>query len=226
MTRDLDEKGRDTMTVTDTETEATEASPPSLYKAVAAAAHRLQRDLLGQDAQRSARVRGVLSRLRRAAAQQPGEDPRAWWEVSEEVLGELPEGDLGRGDTPSHSEWAAFVAVTLFSNHQQSHAQPMHVAGVSLGEAVGTLRRRTESGSIKPRLDALMLATTEAGIRYHLRSLIGLLNAHSIPLDYGRLAEDLRRLRTPARRRDVVIRWGRGYAASLHPRPAATTSTE
>lgn len=220
MTAQHRQKGTDAMTdvETEAETEKSEPTPPSLYKAVASAAHRLQRDLLGQDPQRAARARATLSRLRRAAAQEPGVDPRAWWEVSEEVLGELPSGDLGRDTAPSTAEWASFVAITLFSLHQQSQTQPMHVKGASLGAAVGTLRRRTESGSIKQRLDAVMLATTEAGIRYHLRSLIGLLNAHDIPLDYGRLADDLRRMRHPGRRRDAVIRWGRDYAASLRPR--------
>lgn len=189
--------------------------PPTLYRTVAAAAYRLQNDLLGADARCAARARSTLSTMRRAVAQAPGEDPRAWWEISEQVLGTLPEADRGRGDGISRSEWAAFVALTLFSVLQQSQTRPMHQPGVSVGRAVGELRRETGRESIKPRLDAVMVATTDAGLRYHLRSLIGLLGAHGIALDIGRLAEDLRRMRDPRRRRETVIRWGRDYAAAL-----------
>lgn len=198
---------------------------PSLYKATASAAHRLQGAVLGADRPSSSTAKATLSRLRRAVGQEPGADPRSWWEVTEQMLGELPEKDLGRGDEASHSEWAAFVAITLFSLHQQSQHRPMHVAGVSLGKAVGTLKHRAGSESIKPRLDAVMVASTEAGIRYHIRSLIGLLRAHEIPLDYGRLAEDLRHLRHPERRRETVIRWGRDYARALHRASSAPSES-
>ena len=193
--------------------------PPSLYRAVASAAHRLQRELLGQNSHLESNARSVLSRLRRAVASDLGEDPLAWWAVSEEVLGDLPEGDIGRGDEPSFSEWAAFTAITLFAVHQQSQSAPMHVAAVDLGRAVGTLRRRSDSGSVKQRLDAVMLAPTPTAQRYHLRSLITLLSSHGIGLDYGRLAEDLRALRHPRSRPGVVVRWGREYAAALHAQP-------
>lgn len=187
----------------------------SLYRAVAAAAHRLQRDLLASHNHAESNARSVLSRLRRAGMTDPGRDPLGWWAASEDVLGDLPQGDIGHGDEPSVSEWAAFTAITLFAVHQQSQRSPAHVAGSDLGSAVGALRRRTDSGSVKQRLDAVMLAPTPSALRYHLRSLITLLSAHDIALDYGRLAEDLRALRSPQRRPGVVVRWGRGYATAL-----------
>lgn len=202
------------MTDIDPSAEAT-AQTPSLYRAVSSAAHRLQRDLLASHDHAESRARSVLSRLRRAGMTDPGRDPLGWWAVSEDVLGDLPEDDLGRGDEPSVSEWSAFTAITLFAVHQQGQRSPAHVTGVDLGRAVGTLRRRTDSGSIKQRLDAVMLAPTPAALRYHLRSLITLLSAYDVALDYGRLAEDLRALRSPQRRSTVVIRWGRGYASAL-----------
>lgn len=192
-----------------------EQREPTLYRATSSAAHRLQNAVLGGDAHAQSGARATLSLLRRAVAQEPGEDPLVWNTVAQDVLGELSEQDLGRGDAPSDAEWAAFVAVTLFASHQQSQRAPMHVAGVSLGAAVARLRKATDGGSIKHRLDAVMVASTPRALRYHLRSLVSLLGAHRIPLDYGRLAEDLRRLRHPQRRRGVVLRWGRDYAAGL-----------
>lgn len=194
---------------------------PSLYRATASAAHRLQAAVLGADPYSSASARATLSRLRRAVAQEPGEDPLAWNVVAEDVLGELPPQDIGRGNAPSTAEWAAFSAVTLFASHQQSQREPMHVKGVSLGAAAARLRKATDSGSIKQRLDAVMVASTPRSLRYHLRSLVSLLGAHGIPLDYGQLAEDLRRLRQPTRRSGVLLRWGRDYAAGLARNRAA-----
>lgn len=188
---------------------------PTLYRATASAAHRLQAGVLGADSHAAAEARATLSRLRRAVAQEPGEDPLAWNLMAEDVLGELPPQDIGRGDAPSPAEWAAFVSITLFATHQQSQRAPIHVKGTSVGTAAARLRRATESGSIKQRLDAVMVASTPKALRYHLRSLVSLLAAHGIPLDYGLLAEDLRRLRQPARRNGVLLRWGRDYAAGL-----------
>lgn len=217
------------MTTTDLQDVATpvagppeeEPREPTLYRATASAAHRLQGAVLGADSQAAAEARATLSRLRRAVAQEPGEDPLAWNAVAEDVLGQLPPQDLGRGDAPSPAEWAAFVAITLFAAHQQSQRAPMHVKGVSLGAAAARLRRATESGSIKQRLDAVMVSATPRALRYHLRSLVSLLAAHGIALDYGRLAEDLRHLRQPTRRNGVLLRWGRDYAAGLSRRRAA-----
>lgn len=190
---------------------------PSLYRAVAAAAYRLQGSATDTAHRPSGASKAVLSRLRRAAGTEPGADPLAWSAIAEEVLGELPEEDIGRGDSPSDAEWAAYTAITLFAIHQQSHRQPMHVAGRSLGQAVAALQLITGSGSIKPRLDSVMLATTPAALRYHLRSLVTLLSSHSIPLDYGRLATDLRKLRRKSERQKVALTWGRDYARALRP---------
>lgn len=198
-----------------------EPREPTLYRATASAAHRLQAAVLGADDAAAASARATLSRLRRAVAQEPGEDPLAWNAVAEDLLGELPPQDLGRGDAPSPAEWAAFVAITLFAAHQQSQRAPMHVKGMSVGAAAARLRRATESGSIKQRLDAVMVSATPRALRYHLRSLVSLFAAHGIPLDYGALAEDLRRLRQPARRSGVLLRWGRDYAAGLSRSRAA-----
>lgn len=207
----------ETMTTSETPVDTSEyqTAEPTLYRATASAAHRLQRAVLDADPRSRSTARATMSLLRRAVAREPGEDPLVWNAVAQDILGDLPEEDIGRGDAPSPAEWAAFVAVTLFAAHQQSQRAPMHAAGISLGAAVARLRRITESGSIKPRLDAVMVASTPQALRYHLRSLISLLGAHGIPLDYGLLAEDLRWLRHPRRRRGVVLRWGRDYATGL-----------
>ncbi|AXR74412.1 MULTISPECIES: type I-E CRISPR-associated protein Cse2/CasB [Auritidibacter] len=198
---------------TSEETETT----PTVYKAVSSAAYRLGSGLLGNNPRSLSHSRATLARLRRAAGEQPGENPMSWATIAEEVLMNLPESAVGKGPELSTSEWAAAVSISMFALHQQSERKLMHEPGIDLGRAVGTLAQRAESGSIKGRLDALMVARDPKSLQYHLRALVSLLNAHHIPQDYGRLAEDLIRLRLPKRRQAVLVQWGRSYARALRP---------
>lgn len=205
----------------------TASTSSSLYRAVSGAVGGLQRDLLHGGYEGERRARSALSRLRRSVHTAPGQDPETWFWIAEEVLGSLPEPELGRGDEPSYGEWAAHLALTLYAVHQQSQRTEMHIPSVDLGRAVGQLRLATESRSIKHRLDALLTVSTQSGIEYHLRSLITLLATHRIPLDYGRLAQDLKALRFAGGRQRVALRWGRGYATALRPRTrSASTSPD
>ncbi|WP_368550450.1 type I-E CRISPR-associated protein Cse2/CasB [Rothia sp. LK2588] len=188
---------------------------PTLYGAVASAVHRLQSGVTGT--YDSPITRAQLARLRQAAGRTPEKDPLAWAVVLEQILPEL-DSSWNR-DEPSTTEVAAYTALTLYALHQRSQSQPMHVkSNRSLGYAVAQLEKTTKSGSTKSRLDALVTASTQNATTYHLRSIVNMLNSHDIPLDYGRLAEDLRRLwnnRYPHDKEGVILRWGRDYARGL-----------
>lgn len=188
-------------------------APRSLAVVVGSAAGRLQGDYLGMRGDRAqAQARGVLAELRRAAGVSPERDILAWQAALDLILPELPERFQGRGDAPSPSERAAFDSLTLFALHMQSARQAMHVPGRSFARAVGILvRRRASSDSIKPRFDAALVVRSEATRRHHLRSLVTLLRTEHIGLDYGRLANDLRRLGGDDRN-SVLLAWGRDFA--------------
>lgn len=188
---------------------------PSLYKAVASAAYSLGNSVSGNATGTSSASRATLSRLRRAAGTAPGDDPIAWGLVIEELLQNLPAYEIGRTDDPSDGEWAAFTALTMFAIHQQSQSLLMHRKHYSIGRAVGELKNASGSESIKARLDALQTAQSANAIQYHLRSIINLLNSYDIPLDYGLLALDLKKLLNPKQRSGVIIRWGRDYVRAL-----------
>lgn len=191
-------------------------TPPSLYKAISAAVYRLASALNNEHSGSTSYARSTLSRLRRAAGTQPGEDPITWAVVMEELFADLPEYEIGRGDEPSAGEWAAFTAMTMFAFHQQSQKTSMHQKSRSIGHAVGELKVRSGSGSIKSRFDALQTAPTQKAMQYHLRSIISLLNSYDIPLDYGLLGLDLKKLANPKQRTGVIVRWGRDYVRALH----------
>lgn len=205
----------------------TDTSTPPLMAVVGRAVLSLEKDLLGQDHSRAAAARRTLAVLRRAASTSPEKDPLAWGLVLERVVPDLPEAYLGRGDAPSRSEWAAFTALTLFAVHQQSQSKAMHENRTGLGYAIGRLAQRRDSESIKPRFDALVLTRTTGGLVHHLRSLVTILRDEQIPVDYGRLAQDLASTRDRGGWDRVALAWARDFARGFstrsesHSQPAA-----
>lgn len=184
-----------------------------LRHSVGATASRLQDEALGlRSARAQIRARAQLAVLRRSAGLQPVDDPVAWQAVLELMTPPLLDREIGRGDVPSRSEKAAFNAITLFALHLQSRTRSMHVPGRSFGSAIRLLNRARQSGSIRPRFDAVLAARQERSRLIHARSLITLLRSDDIGFDYGLFAQDLRSLMTPERRAGVLLRWGRDVA--------------
>ena len=139
----------------------------------------------------------------------------------------LTDDELGRGDTPSPSELAAYNALTLFAQHMQSATKPVHTTECSFARACGRLQTLSESNSIKPRFDAMQSARDEASRVLHLRSLVTLLRSKELAFDYGSFARDLRSLQYPSRRDGVLLRWGRDYAVgTLRPKAQRAAKAE
>lgn len=195
-----------------------------LRTVVSVAASRLQNAYLGRGTQqRQARARYRLAMLRHRAGSPPESDPLAWQAVLEEVLPGLDEDLLG-GDGASPYERAAFSSLCLFALHMQSRTAPMHVPGQSLARAVGQLDARRASESIKPRFDAVLVCRAPRTRLHHLRSLVTLLRAEHLGLDYGRLASDLRLLELPDHNK-VLLRWGRDFATGHYSGSSAEPSS-
>lgn len=197
------------------------ATPVTLQHAVGATAATLQAQYLGDRgiAPQTA-ARGRLAVLRRSAGSTALEHPLTMQEVLDSLDPGLSAEDLGTQDTPSPSESAAFDAMTLFALHMQSAVTPAHVRGRSFGTAMGMLRLRSESGSLKPRFDALLASRDERSRLTHARSLITLLRGAGIGLDYGLFARDLRTL-SSRHRAGVLLRWARDFATTPRRQEAA-----
>lgn len=202
---------------------------PSLKRIVNSAIMKLQPQVTGARTHDQGPARARMATLRSGVGRSPGDVPLAWGEVAEEVLPDFPP-QWSYGDQATAEERAAFTALTFWALHQQSQEKPMHAGRMereyNFGHSVGRLASEEESKSIKSRFDALLLNSHGRSTHQHLRSLIQLLRAHEIPVDYARLAEDLRDLELPQRRRNILLRWGRGYAqaASRSPRSAHGTA--
>ncbi|MGL4306373.1 MAG: type I-E CRISPR-associated protein Cse2/CasB [Mycobacteriaceae bacterium] len=154
-----------------------------------------------------------LARLRRATTAAPGSVPEVW----EDTIGTLDGSLLGKGDEPSLYEYAAHQAITMFALHRQSGTNPVHVRKVSLGSAVRKLagtKGYEYEGPIRKRFLILATAESREEIAHHLRGMIGLLRAEDLPLDYGLLAVDIRKLLVPSQSKSVQLHWGRDYYGS------------
>lgn len=129
---------------------------------------------------------------------------------------EVPESLIGRGDSPSRAEIAIGTALSLYSIHQQSQKEPMSQSGWGLGRAVRQLANPTSGDSrdkpVMRRFNALTTSTDPIEATRHIRGLVTQFRSERIPLDYGRLAEDIYWLQSPKTQTRVKLNWARDLA--------------
>lgn len=193
-----------------------------LAKAVAARVQHLQAASLSDSPRAVARI----AQLRRGVSAAPGELPEIW----EDTIGIMPENLLGHSDEPSPAERAAHHALTLFALHRQGKSTVAHAPQVPFGGAVRELARRRasdgdEAEGVRRRFDALVTASTADEGAYHLRGMVLMLRDAGLSIDYGRLAQDLADLWTPARRDGVRLRWARQYRVRARQQTEDTQNT-
>lgn len=172
---------------------------------VATRAARLQK----QYAENLSSAVAELALLRRGVSQKPGQDPR----LIPLTIADLHEDPLRLTDEPSDGEYAAYTALTLFALHQQSHrSASMHRIGYSFGRSARLLGKKSNAqDAVRRRFTAVGTATSWDEALHHARGLIQQFRAHGIPLDYGRFAADLLRLRVPRTADGVRLAWGRDF---------------
>jgi len=163
------------------------------------------------EAKNESAARATLAKLRRGIGKAPGSMPELW----DVTLDGLPETLTGKGNGPTHGEWAVHTALTLYALHQQGKdlkGQCMSREGSSLGVSVRKLIQKEEDEQrIKRRFDAAATSDSLEEFSHHLRGLVQLLKAKDIPLDYPALTKDLYWFQFPAARDSVRLRWGREY---------------
>jgi CRISPR system Cascade subunit CasB len=169
----------------------------------------------------SPRARADLAKLRRALGKPAGSVPEVW----EYTVAAVPDSLRWDRDEPSRAEQAAHAALTLFAMHQQSMPVAAHVAGVSLGRAVGLLAAGGEQSAdaVTRRFMAVATATSMDEALVHIRGLVAQLRSAHLSVDYARLADDLLDLLNPARAERVRLAWGRDF---YRIRPISTGNPE
>lgn len=162
-----------------------------------------------------AKVRATLAKFRHCIGEKPGSDPDVW----AETLGDLPEDLLAKGNEPepTWAEWAIHIAMTMFAMHQQGsniQSECMHREKYTLGKAIRMLADRKGEGgedAIKRRFNATVTSESVEEFAHHLRSMIQLLKAESIPLDYEQLTRELYLFQNSDARDSLRLRWGQDY---------------
>ncbi len=153
--------------------------------------------------------RGALAALRRSLSFEPGCYPAAFPSVERFVGPERHALDPFRK--------ALYLVAGLFARH------PAQRTGQSLAAAFGQMRLQRDSASIEKRFVALLSADPDS-LPDHLRQAVSLLAADGIPLDYGRLLNDLARWLDPHAHEkldDIRQRWARDFYRALTPRENA-----
>ena len=120
-----------------------------------------------------------LAKLRRCAGKRLEESPEAW----ELLFSDMPEDISPRsgGFEPTSAEKAVFVAVTLYSIHQQGEEGSMNNPERSLASAIRVLSDNG-SDSIRSRFNSALTSQDIEELSHHLRSLVQLVRSNPTPL--------------------------------------------
>lgn len=157
----------------------------------------------------SSEVSAALAELRRGAGKEPGSNPLLW----EWTLDGLP--DDGFGAEPSYLETSVYLAMTLFSVHQQGNdvqTKCMSVSSVRFGEAVRRLcKNEDDIDRMIKKIKSVTSADSITSVAYYLRQLISLLKSNGIGFDYADLAGDLYEFQFEEGRDRIVLKWARDF---------------
>lgn len=194
------------MTETTTETDDSPADPLEnfVHTQCASLWHGYQAD--------RARAVADLAELRRTVPARGTLSPVSW-EFFARAPG-LPEQPFDTGDDPTRTELAAAATLAFYASHQQSRrTTSMHRRGRdnTLGAAAFRAHRASGTEGVERRMQALLRSQSIDAILEHVRALIKLLRDYEIPLDYARLATDLRAAQHPNGLRGVRVRWSRDF---------------
>lgn len=160
-----------------------------------------------------------LARLRRRAGRTAHQVQDHWGLGGLEELTDVL-ATSGTGVRREHAEEAVYLTVTLWALHQQSlRTTDMHDPKGSLGCAVRTLIRRKREDKpggeldepLRKRLVRVGTADSIESVAVRLREIVLLLRGEQVPLDYGRLADQLCRWQHRPERAGVRREWGREF---------------
>jgi CRISPR system Cascade subunit CasB len=167
-----------------------------------------------------------LAQLRRGAGKLPADVPELWGLTGTDRLYESEPRLVSDETSAERAEAALFLALTLYSAHQQSRGdRDMHKPGIPFGAAVRRLMGEEIDEPIRRRFTRIGTASTVPALAYRLREMITLLRGESIPLDYAQLAGQLYQAQVPGGLAKIRQKWGRDFHAyrPTAPKNDATT---
>ena len=156
-----------------------------------------------------------MAELRKGVGKFPGELPSLFGMLLED----MPESFLSKSGVPTKEEWACYIALTLFSWHQQGNdvkTELMHTDNpVSVGNAARQLKNALGDANADERmikkLRSVVSANDVQGFSQHLRCMIKMLADKKIRMNYAMLAKDIYEWQFLESRNSVNLRWGQDY---------------
>ena len=157
----------------------------------------------------------VLATLRKGIGHKPGDIP----ELFGILLMDMPVDFMSKGVTPTREEWACYIALTLYAMHQQGNDPRKDSANtdrnISIGSAMSDYVRMSDDGNARSRMAAKLQMLSSSKdmdeFSYHLRSIIKLLKAKGIAVNYARLSGDIYDFQLPDRQAGVFLKWGQDF---------------
>lgn len=163
--------------------------------------------------------RAQLAELRRGVGHAPGDIPALWGMI----FSDLPEEYYSKNGEPTAAEWAIYLALTMFACHQQGHdfkSNWMHGDEIRFGMAVRKLAPAADDTDedlkrIRNRFHRIATASDMGELANHMRSMVKLLSANNVAMDYADLAVDLYRYYFPNARASVRLKWGQDFCRTF-----------
>lgn len=155
-----------------------------------------------------------LAKLRRGVGRIPGENPGLYGFF----LQDMPEEFWSLNGEVTEAEWACYLAVTLYSLHQQSNSPKLHNMHTSKKrESLGSALRKlaaaqgdTNAGErMQKKLQMVITSKDMSELSHHLKGIITLLRNEGIPLNYAELAQDIYDFQFEKSK--VSLKWGQDY---------------
>ena len=156
----------------------------------------------------SSDVKATMAELRRGLGKTPGDIPKLWGII----LKGMPEEMYSKTGDPSYAEWAVYIALTLYAYHQQGESVCVNVEGISIGNAASRLCKGDEDRKrVEHRFFPVVTAADMPEFNRHLRTIVQLLKADGIKLDYPMLAADIYTYQLSDSVSSVKLRWGQDF---------------
>jgi len=147
------------------------------------------------------------AKLRRSIGK-PLDDVPDVWDI---VLSS--EEDLGKDATLS-----AYTAIGLYALHRQGKTDSMNAKDIGFGKAIAELviKDKEQEQGVTRKFNAVATSVDFAELAHHARSLVQMLKAKDIKMDYPRFAKELYSFQFPESAGNVRLRWGEDFYRGIY----------
>jgi len=154
--------------------------------------------------------RASCARLRRAIGKKPGSSPDTWDVMLSEARNEWRSDD---NYDASPYEWAAHTALTLYALHKQGKTESMNSYKDSFASAAAQLATidKENKEAIRRRFNIVATSADYTELTQHARSVVRMLKAADVPMNYPKFAQDLALFQFPGKKEKVRLRWGEDF---------------